>query len=259
MLPKGEHLVGPQADMECFARETIRGAIAILANVDVQAAKYMKNDIAQEDKASARSAIAEALLSNDDVSWPISVQVGSQLWDNLSDLITSAKTPPYDSSNYALCNARYALVRLPTFRDATAVCSSDGLVVHEQMPLVHLRRGTKYVDLELDDRSFISNFVMLQTAVQWKQSTLKKHDGIKAGSAEIGLVRQRDAALSVRYGLVDEVVDAEHILDEKECQSDSGSSDTVTAVFTPPSRSASPSTVSAESVRQNLTGLSFTY
>lgn len=184
------------ASMESFARETIRAALAILRDADLRVPLRMREVAGSTLSKILDVEIAQSLLNDKDITWPLSVVVEKSLWNYLDDLIESAtqladfqlEIARSEVDYRQLQTYRKALVRLETFSDRSAMQDRHGMVVSESIPLGGYTadgRIATYVDYSMeflpdDDKSkrFLDGFEKLQHAANWKQTFLQAKERI---------------------------------------------------------------------------------
>lgn len=156
-----------------FARETIRASIAIIEAADPVLTQHIKYQQAEKWKPSGACDLAQKLLSNKNVAWPVTIESDeeSELHTYLNELVSIADRylslgicPPTANPQ----SLRYVLHALEGFRDPFAYFNSDGLVIQERSPIIQKRIGEKYEDLAFNHTDFVKNFQHLECASYWK-------------------------------------------------------------------------------------------
>ena len=175
------------APIESFARESIRAALAILRDADLRVPLRMREVAGSTISQTLDVEIAQSLLSDKAVTWPLSVVVEKSLWNYLDDLVESAIQLADFQLEIARCETDYR--QLQTYRRVLVRLEDrHGMVVSESIPLgggTADGRVAAYVDYSMevrpeDDRSkrFLDGFEKLQHAANWKQAFLQAKDRI---------------------------------------------------------------------------------
>lgn len=162
--------------IESFTRETIRACIAILYTVKEHTDENMATVLASEERPETLCKLAQQLLDNRHVPWPITVTTNRALWRYLDKLYRAAvhNTPQAVAENILHHRGLYVLQRLPTFDDPYASWNVDGLVLCEQLPLEQRRSGGTYQDPRLHHHRFTWRFRDVKSSLHWKIAMLEQ-------------------------------------------------------------------------------------
>ncbi|KAF1969737.1 hypothetical protein BU23DRAFT_571270 [Bimuria novae-zelandiae CBS 107.79] len=155
--------------IECFTRETIRACIEILQQIDATVATEVRGN--RSLTKSLNVEIAQALLNDKEIDWPLGAVVGSRLWDYLNELVVTTTDlkilrAPHEEPRNMVMN------RLPLFKDCTARQDPNGLIVSEAIPLTYHSGSTR--------RNFDESLGNLRSleiqlrAMWWKKTVLSK-------------------------------------------------------------------------------------